>query len=53
MRYRGVYREGCAAGESCLDRALGGEGRQECQTKYIITVLRNKVGVFLRKIVVH
>ena len=30
-----------------------GRGAQSAKKKYKITVLRNKVGVFLRKIVVH
>ena len=42
-----------AEGESRLDRALGWKRRQECQKEVQNSVLRNKVGVFLIKIVVH
>ena len=52
--YHGIQgrREGCAEGESRPGRWVG-RGATSAKKKYKITVLRNKVGVFLRKIVVH
>ena len=46
-------REGCAEGESCGPGRWVGRGAENAKKKYKITVLWNKVGVFLRKIVVH
>ena len=40
-------------GESRLDLALDWKGAKSAKKMYKITVLRNEVGVFLRKIVVH
>ena len=45
-----MLRECCAKGESCPEV---GRGAESTKKKYKMTVLWNKVGVFLRKILVH
>ena len=46
-------REGCAEGKAAPGAGLEGAPIESVKKKYRITVLWNKVGVFLGKIVVH